>query len=69
MANSLAGSEEVERHLRRVTTAVGAAGHGAAGAVGPEASAYASYLREARDMFRHRVSSNVRFSSLLKVRV
>ncbi|GLI58788.1 hypothetical protein VaNZ11_000546 [Volvox africanus] len=67
LAGSLAGLEEVERHLRRITVATGvASGLGSAG-TGPASSSYATYLRDARDVFRHEVSNNIRFSSLLKV--
>ncbi|GIL47203.1 hypothetical protein Vafri_4076 [Volvox africanus] len=66
LAGSLAGLEEVERHLRRITAPTVASGVGSAG-TGPASSSYATYLRDARDVFRNEVSNNIRFSSLLKV--
>ncbi|GLC37744.1 hypothetical protein PLESTM_000643800 [Pleodorina starrii] len=65
LAGSLAGMEEVERHLRRITTAT-SPGAGAGAGAG-SSSSYAAYLRDARDVFRQEVSNNIRFSSLLKV--
>ncbi|GIL98251.1 hypothetical protein Vretimale_3653 [Volvox reticuliferus] len=70
LAGSLAGLEEVERHLRRITAVPGGATGGASGlgsaGTSPASSSYATYLRDARDVFRHEVSNNIRFSSLLK---
>lgn len=58
LASSLAGLEEVERHLSHLTALPGA---------DATTSSYASYLRDARDVFRHQVSNNIRLSALLKV--
>ncbi|KAG2499059.1 hypothetical protein HYH03_003244 [Edaphochlamys debaryana] len=77
LASSLAGLEEVERHLRRASSQAAAAAAAGAGA-GPgggggaaersvQAASYAAYLQEAREVFKQDVASNIRFASLLKV--